>query len=210
MPLLYGILGLICAGGGAGITMVKLPVEEEKKQRSRIMVCLLAASGFLMGWMISNRVDNLMAGIRLFLVLSVLAGAVYTDLNFTKIPNMFSLILLGGFLVLTIVDAVFEPERALALGLGGLFGVVVMFLLTMLCRFVSRGGIGYGDVKILTALGAILGIYGTFSLLLFAQIGAVVCSVGLLLMKKATIKDGVPFAPFFYLGYAVTLVLGTF
>lgn len=62
----------------------------------------------------------------------------------------------------------------------------------------------------ITAAALILGIYGTFSFLLVSHVLAAVVAIALLVSKKATRKDGLPFGPFFYLGYLVTILAGMF
>ena len=83
-----------------------------------------------------------------------------------------------------------------------------VFVVFFLVRLASRGGVGYGDIKMITAAALILGIYGTFSFLLVSHVLAAVAAIALLVSKKATRKDGLPFGPFFYLGYLVTIFDG--
>lgn len=56
----------------------------------------------------------------------------------------------------------------------------------------------------------IFGVYGTFSFLLTSHVAAALVAIVLLICKKASRKDGLPFGPFFYLGYLATLLMGTF
>lgn len=79
-----------------------------------------------------------------------------------------------------------------------------------LCRLISRGGVGMGDVKLLSAMGFLLGLYGSICVLLYAQLAALVCAVILLVSRKATWKDTLPFAPFFTAGFLLCLILGTY
>ena len=48
------------------------------------------------------------------------------------------------------------------------------------------------------------------NLLLYAQLAALVCAVILLVSRKATWKDTLPFAPFFTAGFLLCLILGTY
>ena len=51
---------------------------------------------------------------------------------------------------------------------------------------------------------------GFLAELLSAVISRIGAAIVLLASKKATRKDGLPFGPFFYLGYLATLLMGTF
>lgn len=46
--------------------------------------------------------------------------------------------------------------------------------------------------------------------MLVSHVLAAVAAIALLVSKKATRKDGLPFGPFFYLGYLVTILAGMF
>ena len=46
--------------------------------------------------------------------------------------------------------------------------------------------------------------------MLVSHVLAAVAAIALLVSKKATHKDGLPFGPFFYLGYLVTILAGMF
>ena len=64
--------------------------------------------------------------------------------------------------------------------------------------------------KLLSAMGFLLGLYGSICVLLYAQLAALVCAVILLVSRKATWKDTLPFAPFFTAGFLLCLILGTY
>ena len=64
-------------------------------------------------------------------------------------------------------------------------------------RLISRGGIGMGDVKLMTACGFYLGIVpGIFVLMLSYMLAGLFC-LPVLLLKKASLKTRIPMAPFF-------------
>ena len=79
-----------------------------------------------------------------------------------------------------------------------------------LCRLITRGGIGLGDVKLFSAASLLLGLYGGICTLALGQLAALAAAVALLLSKKATWKDSIPFAPFLALGFLICLILGTY
>src|SRR5690606_17316818 len=82
---------------------------------------------------------------------------------------------------------------------GGLF---------LLIAIVSRGGMGGGDIKLISVLGFMLGIKKILlNILLSFIIGATV-SILLLLLKKKGKKDAIPFGPFINIAFVVTLFFG--
>ena len=66
-----------------------------------------------------------------------------------------------------------------------------------LIRLISKGGIGMGDVKLMTACGFYLGIVpGIFVLMLSYMLAGLFC-LPVLLLKKASLKTRIPMAPVF-------------
>jgi leader peptidase (prepilin peptidase)/N-methyltransferase len=88
--------------------------------------------------------------------------------------------------------------------LGGAIGFVIFLLLAL----VSRGGMGFGDVK----LAALIGLATGFPLTLLAvTMGAILgglTAIILLATKKRGRKEAIPFGPFLAVAAMVTLVWG--
>ncbi|WIV11019.1 A24 family peptidase [Proteiniborus sp. MB09-C3] len=87
---------------------------------------------------------------------------------------------------------------ALLLG-GGLFLVIAI---------VSKGGMGGGDIKLISVLGFMLGIKKLLLNILLSFIIGAVFSVFLLLLNKKGKKDAIPFGPFINIAFIVTLFFG--
>ena len=79
-----------------------------------------------------------------------------------------------------------------------------------LAYFISGHGIGMGDIKILSALGLMAGVYTICSTIFFAVVTCTLFSVVLLIFFKKKFKDAVPFGPFIFLGYVVSIVLAIY
>ena len=75
MQILYGALGLLCAGGGAGLAMSKYPPEPEKKKHMWFLLSVIAGVGLLCGLILFHRVEDWSALGRTLLCLAVLAAA---------------------------------------------------------------------------------------------------------------------------------------
>ena len=125
-----------------------------------------------------------------FLFILLLIIAAWTDLKEGYIPDSVSiLIFLLSFYSLFIRSGpglLLRIEGAVLCG-GLLEGI----------RLISRGGIGMGDVKLMTACGFYLGIVpGIFVLMLSYMLAGLFC-LPVLLLKKASLKTRIPMAPFF-------------
>ena len=123
----------------------------------------------------------------------------YTDLKEMLIYDWVNLIILVGGLMHAYIN-----DMLLEAGLG--FGIALVILLVI--YFVSRGGLGEGDVKLAPCLGLWLGFEKTLlGLLLAFVLGAV---IGLIYMyiKGREFKTAIPFGPFLCLGACISFFFG--
>lgn len=90
-----------------------------------------------------------------------------------------------------------------AIGAG--IGFVILFLIAVL----SRGGMGWGDVKLAALIGLATGFPLVFVALFVAAILGGVVGVALLITKKRGRKQTVPFGPFLSVGTMITLLWGS-
>ena len=186
-------------------------LKPEKQSRWITALLLAAAGGFAGGYLIVLRVGTYLPNVlRLLLLGTLLAAAAYIDALSHKIPNWVVLCTAAVFAGCTVLDFVLSGTDAVPMALNSVLAAAVFFVVFFLVRLASRGGVGYGDIKMITAAALILGVYGTFAFLLVSHVLAAVAAIVLLVSKKATRKDGLPFGPFFYLGYLATILLGSF
>lgn len=189
----------------------KTGLKPEKQTQWAAALLLAAAGGFASGYMLVLRAGTYPPNLlRLVLLGTLLTAAAYIDALSHKIPNWIVLCTAEVFAGCTVLDFVLSGTDAVPMALNSVLAAAVFFVVFFLVRLASRGGVGYGDIKMITAAALILGIYGTFSFLLVSHVLAAVAAIALLVSKKATRKDGLPFGPFFYLGYLVTILTGMF
>ncbi len=138
----------------------------------------------------------------------VLLAALLIDLRLRIIPNRLVLGLLAVGVLYLIPEYLLLPERFWALLIGSLLGLLVCFLLFFIMSRMTKGGIGMGDVKLLAAMGMLLGIEGAINALIFSMVACLLVSLALLISKKKKAKDHIPFGPFIFIGYCITIMLG--
>lgn len=186
-------------------------LKPEKQSRWITALLLAAAGGFAGGYLIVLRVGTYLPNVlRLLLLGTLLVAAAYIDALSHKIPNWIGLCTAAVFAGCTVLDFILSGTDAVPMAINSVLAAVAFFVVFFLVRLASRGGVGYGDIKMITAAALILGVYGTFTFLLVSHVLAAVAAIALLVSKKATRKDGLPFGPFFYLGYLATILMGTF
>jgi|SRR5690554_101015 len=123
----------------------------------------------------------------LLLLTYTLLGIAFIDLEHKIIPNRLTIPLLLAGLVLK----AWTGELTAAI-IGGITGGGILFLVTVL----YPKGMGMGDVKLLAMLGVYLGWEKVLFVLFFASFLALVIVSILILLKRITRKDPIPFGTF--------------
>ena len=113
-------------------------------------------------------------------------------------------------LLISIFFSIFLPQLEIVphiaqAGIGGGIGLVV-FLLVVL---ISRGGMGWGDVKLAALIGLVIGFPLIIVALLMGIILGGLVAVLLLTLKIKRRKEAIPFGPFLSLATIVTLLWGS-
>lgn len=88
--------------------------------------------------------------------------------------------------------------------LGALLGLIVFLLIVL----VSRGGMGGGDVTLITVLGFILGWRDLLVCTLLSFLIGAIISIILLISGIKTRKDPIPFGPFLIIGFYLSYFFG--
>ncbi len=136
----------------------------------------------------------------LFLVLLVIDLEHHLILNKVVYPSIVVALALSIFL--PELDSV--PSVASA-ATGGAIGLGLFLLITV----VSRGGMGWGDVKMAALIGLVTGFPLIFvALLLAVVLGGLVAWI-LILLKVRSRKQSIPFGPFLALATMATLLWGS-
>ncbi|MBV1757626.1 MAG: A24 family peptidase [Dethiosulfatibacter sp.] len=92
--------------------------------------------------------------------------------------------------------------------LDSLLGLILAGLLFVLIVVFSGGGMGEGDVTLISALGFVVGLRMIFLVIFFSFILGALISIFLLGTGLKTRKDPIPFGPFIVLGYFIVIFRG--
>ncbi len=110
-------------------------------------------------------------------LIALITGAVYTDVRHGKIDNKLTLTCIVLGMVMSLLSA---GLHGLAQSIAGAGLIMVLYLL-----FAPRIGIGGGDVKLMMAVGALMGIrFAAWSLLFTAAIGGML-AVAVMIRHRA-------------------------
>jgi leader peptidase (prepilin peptidase)/N-methyltransferase len=123
----------------------------------------------------------------------------YIDLRTFRLPDAITIPMIG--LGITCNWLGFFPSMELTSSLNSLLGAIAGYALLwvldqMYFRLKKQHGIGLGDAKLLSGLGAWLGIEAIPSILLIASIGGLIGGVLWLRYQKQSLQTAFPFGPF--------------
>lgn len=134
-------------------------------------------------------------------------GILPVDLKNNRIPNRFILAILAWRTVCLLGELLWEREALGQTVLQEIIGAGIFGLLIIVCMLVAKNSIGMGDLKLVLVISACQGIYGTINTLFVSMIAAFFAAVILLLTRKKSRKDALPFAPFLSIGLYLSLFL---
>ena len=101
-----------------------------------------------------------------------------------RIPNIFPFIIAVSGIVCLIVGYFVSQKGAQAYIVSSLFAVASVALGMIVIYFLSKHGIGMGDIKLLCALSILGGVYLISGVIFFAMLSCSITAISLLITKK--------------------------
>ena len=219
--VLIGITALLC-GVSFWLMLTDLkayrlanpPAEEEEAPKvlnkwvilySAVMIVLTLGVAVAFG--ILYQANSFCFSLKRLSLLVVMWPLALIDAKTYRIPNrfiLFGLICWAGIFVTELFvqyDGIWR--RLLSEGIAA----AALLLASMLCRLCAKNSIGYGDMKLFIVMGLMLGLNGIWGAVFASLVLSFLLAVFLLVTKKKSRKDVIPFAPAIVLGTFVSVFL---
>jgi len=119
-------------------------------------------------------------------------------LNIMVYPMMFVAFLISSL----------SPEPSWHNALYSLVGGATAFTIFLIIAWISKGGMGFGDVKMAGMIGLATGMPGVFAALMVAILFGGLVALFLLIFRIKKKKEGIPFGPFLAIGAMTALIWG--
>ena len=129
-----------------------------------------------------------------------------TDSIKKVIPNSVVMSALCIFIVVITIGLMNDIDEGIQVMGISLAGGAFAGISFMICYIISKKSVGGGDIKMATVLGLFVG--GQY-ILLDLFVGILCCAIYsaiMIIRKRLTVKDGVPLAPFLYMGTLFVLL----
>ena len=136
----------------------------------------------------------------LFLV-PMLLIAFCIDLKFQIIPNRLTLTIFETGLAFTFIEVISNTGLGLNVLTNNIIGMLIgggiFLLITVIGGFIAgKEAMGFGDVKLMGALGLFLGMNNTIIVSVLSFLLAAIISIAILASKKKGANEYIPFGPF--------------
>ena len=145
--------------------------------------------------------------VKCVILLALLWPVAYTDFETMRIPNLFVAGGLAARVLVLAAELLFEREDLLPAILSEAAASVILFLVAALCALIVKNSIGGGDMKLFIVMGLFLGLQGTWGAMFLSLVVSFVIAVVVLVSKKKSRKDAIPFGPALMIGTYLSIFL---
>lgn len=137
-------------------------------------------------------------GLALMAFAATLAVLALIDLDTYLLPDSITLPLLWAGLLFNLFTQYVPLASAVS---GAALGYLVLWLIYQVFKLATgKEGMGYGDFKLLAAIGAWLGVTSLFSVVLFASVSGIVFGLVIQSIRGKKKTDAFPFGPCLVMG----------
>ena len=144
-----------------------------------------------------------------YLVLTpMLLSALVIDFKLQIIPNRLNLSIFEIGILFTFIEAIFSIDLAINELLGALVGAGIFLMLTLIGGLIAgKEAMGFGDVKLMGALGLFFGWVDIIAVSLIAFLLGAIISVALIITKKKKTDEYIPFGPFIVIASIIVMIV---
>lgn len=171
---------------------------------SGIMVALTMGASVLFCTLYKD--NDIFVSIKRLALLCVIWPVAYIDFKTYRIPNTFIIFGLACRVVLLPFELLFS-DQIMPNVISELIAAGALLLACILCAVCLKGSIGFGDMKLFVVMGLLLGLEAIWSAVFTALLISFVISAFLLITKKKTRKDAIPFGPAIVIGTYISICL---
>ena len=150
--------------------------------------------------------DNIIILWSIMLIIFAIITSVI-DIKTKKVPNSLILVMFIAWILTMMPMLIVNTNEAATKIYDSFLGFALGGGLFLLVYFISRKGLGGGDVKFMAAAGLYLGFYSVIPAMFIGSILSALAALILLLLKKIKRKDTIPLTPFLSIGMVVAVLL---
>lgn len=170
------------------------------------MAIIYIALLYFIGWQ-SNIIYKINL-IKYMVLAPMLLSALVIDWRLQIIPNRLNLTIFEVGLLFTFVQGIYNIHVGIDMLLGSLVGAGIFLIITLLGGLIAgKEAMGFGDVKLMGALGLFFGWMNIIAISLIAFLIAAIISIVLLATKKKKTDEYIPFGPFIVIASFIVMIV---
>lgn len=141
-----------------------------------------------------------------YMLAPMLISALIIDYKEQIIPNRLNLTIFEVGLAYTFLEGIVNINVAVNMLLGMIVGAGIFLLITFIGGLIAgKEAMGFGDVKLMGALGLFFGWQTIIIISLFAFLMGAIIGVLLIVSKKKSTQDYIPFGPFIVIAAIIAM-----
>lgn len=146
--------------------------------------------------------------IKYLILTPMLLSAFVIDYKLQIIPNRLNMTMFEIGIILMFLAGIFNANIAIDMFLGILAGVGIFFVITLAGGLIAgKEAMGFGDVKLMGALGIFFGLYSTIAIAVMSFLIGAVLSIILLVFKIKKTDEYIPFGPFIVIATFIAMIV---
>lgn len=135
--------------------------------------------------------------IKYMILTPMIISAFYIDYKMQIIPNRLTLTIFEVGLIFTFIHGIFNLNVALSMFQGFIVGGLIFLAITIIGGFIfGKETMGFGDVKMIAALGLYFGMQGIIAISIISFLIAALFSIVLLIIQKIRHRDLIEYIAF--------------
>lgn len=213
-----GILGLLI-GRFLGLVNTNLPehkrifsmpiIKDYIKNTNTDYIMMIVISVLYILLLLAIGIEDKLKLIQFLLLTPMLVSAFCIDYKLQIIPNRLTLTMFETGIVFSFLRGLNNLNVAVEMWLGMIFGAGIFIILTFLGNIVlKKETMGFGDVKLIGALGLFFGWRNIIAISILSFFIAAIFSLVLIIknkIKKQDISEFIPFGPFIVLATFIVM-----
>ena len=219
--VIAGIIGLII---GQFIDWCNLRLPEYKKVFSKdffreylknckpkyILMVIVAVSYIALLYFKGLTIDT----IKYMVLIPMLLIAFVIDYRLQIIPNRLTLTIFEFGLIFTFLETILNTTVGIGIFVDNILGMLVgggiFLLITLIGGAIARKeAMGFGDVKLMGALGLFFGWINMIMISVMAFLFAAIVSIVILIIKRKKFNEYIPFGPFIVVASMIPMYINT-
>lgn len=210
MNYIFWVIGIILSILGSWYVWSKYDVvkwnqlkDNKKKLAFVIITTIITLALFIFGMTREYGYADIIKTIITYLLLLSLSAV---DYKYHIIPNRIIGMAILSRVIIFGIEYYLDPSQFVAVFVDCAIGFIIGFGILFIVSLVCKQGIGMGDVKLVGTLGLIQGIISVYNIMFYSLFVLIIYIVIMWIMKKVNKNTQIPFAPFLYMGYVITIL----